>query len=69
MTENNGPNLNYQGGSHVGGKIDKAKGKVKQAAGDLTGNEKLRREGKADELAGKAKDAVDKVRDKLKPRR
>ncbi len=53
----------------MGGKIDKAKGKVKQAAGDLTGNEKLRREGKADELAGKAKDAVDKVRDKLKPRR
>lgn len=53
----------------MGGKIDKAKGKVKQATGDLTGNEKLRRQGKADELAGKAKDAVDKVRDKLNPRR
>jgi uncharacterized protein YjbJ (UPF0337 family) len=46
--------------------IDKAKGKVKQAAGDLTGDEGLRREGKADEAAGKAKGAVDKVTEKAK---
>jgi uncharacterized protein YjbJ (UPF0337 family) len=48
---------------------DKAEGRVKQAAGDLTGNEDLRREGKLDELAGKAKDLIDKVKDKLSPRR
>jgi uncharacterized protein YjbJ (UPF0337 family) len=48
---------------------DKLKGKVKQAAGDLTGNDKLRREGKIDEAAGKAKDAIDKVKDKLTPKR
>ena len=59
--------------------MDQAKGKVKQAAGDLTGNDDLRREGKADETAGKAKekigdlkdkaeDVVDKVKDKLTDR-
>ena len=52
--------------------MDKGKGRVKQAAGDLTGDDDLRREGKADEAAGKAKDVVDKakgavdaVRDKI----
>jgi uncharacterized protein YjbJ (UPF0337 family) len=48
---------------------DKLKGKVKQAAGDLTGNDKLHREGKIDEAAGKAKDAIDNVKDKLTPKR
>lgn len=53
---------------------DQAKGKIKEAAGDLTGNEKLQSEGKADQAAGnvkefvgdvadKAEDAVDKVKD------
>lgn len=49
----------------MSGDIDKAKGKVKQAVGDLTDDPELEREGKVDELAGKAKDAVDKVKDKL----
>jgi uncharacterized protein YjbJ (UPF0337 family) len=40
------------------GKIDQAKGKVKQAVGDLTGNDTLRAEGKGDESGGKAKTAV-----------
>jgi uncharacterized protein YjbJ (UPF0337 family) len=40
------------------GKADQAKGKVKQAVGDLTGNDKLRSEGKVDETVGKAKTAV-----------
>ncbi len=51
------------------GKFDEAKGKAKQAAGDLTGNSDLRREGKADETAGKVKqkveDAKDWVEDKI----
>jgi uncharacterized protein YjbJ (UPF0337 family) len=45
---------------------DEAKGRVKEAAGDLTGDKGLQREGKADEAAGKAKDAVDSVADKAK---
>ena len=48
----------------MGDDLDKAKGKVKQAAGDLTDDDSLRNEGKADETAGKAKSAVDNVKDK-----
>ena len=44
--------------------IDKGKGKVKQAAGDFTGDEGLRRDGKADEAAGKAKDLLGKRKDR-----
>ena len=42
------------------GTTDEAKGRVKEAAGDLTGDKDMQREGKTDEAAGKAKDAVDK---------
>lgn len=45
--------------------IDKTKGRIKQAAGDLTGNDELRRSGAADERAGKAKEAVEHGKDKL----
>ena len=47
------------------GNVDDAKGKVKEAAGDLSGNDRLKGEGKLDQAAGKAKDAVDGARDKL----
>lgn len=47
------------------GKIDQAKGRVKQAAGDLTGNDELRRSGVADEQAGKVKDAVQHGKEKI----
>jgi uncharacterized protein YjbJ (UPF0337 family) len=43
---------------------DQAKGRVKEAAGDLTGNEKLKSEGKADQAAGDAKNVVRDVADK-----
>ncbi len=54
---------------------DQAKGKVKQALGDLTDNKDLKRQGKVDEAAGKVKkvvkdsgrkveELVDKVKDK-----
>ena len=43
---------------------DQVKGRVKQAVGDLTGNEDLRREGKADEKAGEVKEFVEGVKDK-----
>ncbi|MEZ5218221.1 MAG: CsbD family protein [Ilumatobacteraceae bacterium] len=44
---------------------DQIKGRVKQAAGDLTDDEELRNEGKVDEAAGKVKDAIDKVKNKV----
>jgi uncharacterized protein YjbJ (UPF0337 family) len=49
----------------VSGTADEAKGRVKQAVGDLTDDKDLKREGKVDEGAGKVKNAVDNVKDKL----
>ena len=48
------------------GTTDKAKGRVKEAAGALTGDKKLKTEGKVDQLAGKVKNAVGAVVDKVK---
>ena len=45
--------------------IDKAKGRVKEAAGALTGNRRRKNEGRADHAMGSAKNAVDKVADTL----
>lgn len=47
------------------GKVDELKGRVKKAAGELTGNERLKAEGTVDKAAGKIKQGVDKVRDAL----
>jgi uncharacterized protein YjbJ (UPF0337 family) len=44
--------------------LDQAKGRIKQAAGDLTDNDDLKREGKVDEKAGKVKEFMDDVKDK-----
>jgi uncharacterized protein YjbJ (UPF0337 family) len=46
------------------GNTDDVKGRVKEAAGVLTGDKKLQREGKADQTAGKIKKAVEKAKDK-----
>ena len=48
------------------GKSDELKGRVKEAAGALTGNAKLKREGKADQAVGKVKQTLEKVIDKAK---
>jgi len=48
----------------MSGTADKAEGRIKQAAGDLTDNEDLKDEGKKDEAAGKVKDAVGDAKDK-----
>jgi uncharacterized protein YjbJ (UPF0337 family) len=45
--------------------IDDAKGKVKEAAGDVTGDDQLKAEGKIDQAAGKLKDAADAAKDKV----
>ena len=46
--------------------FDEAKGRLKEAAGDITDDDDLKREGKIDKGEGKVKDAVDKIGDKLK---
>jgi uncharacterized protein YjbJ (UPF0337 family) len=48
------------------GNADEANGRIKEAAGDLTGDKDLQREGKVDQAAGKTKNAVDEASDKLK---
>jgi uncharacterized protein YjbJ (UPF0337 family) len=48
------------------GELDEAKGRVKEAAGDLTDDEELKREGKVDKATGKVKDAAEDVGDKAK---
>ena len=45
--------------------VDEAKGRVKEAVGDLTDNDDMKREGKVDKVAGKAKDAIENVKDKV----
>lgn len=52
-----------QGGDQMGELIDKAKGKVKQAAGDLTGNKELKQEGERDEFKGKLEGVVRDLKD------
>ena len=49
-----------------GGKTDELKGRVKEAAGALTGDEKLKREGQLDQTVGKVKQTADKMIDKVK---
>jgi uncharacterized protein YjbJ (UPF0337 family) len=51
------------------GAADKVKGRMKEAAGKLTGDDRLRRKGKVDRGAGTVKDKVDEgagtVKDKV----
>ncbi|MBP1779954.1 MAG: CsbD-like protein [candidate division NC10 bacterium] len=50
----------------AGGKTDELKGRVKEAAGALTGDAKLKREGQLDQTVGKVKQTADKMIDKVK---
>lgn len=52
-------------GPPVSGESDQAKGRIKQAVGDLTDDKDMKNEGKVDETAGKVKEGVDKIKDKL----
>ncbi len=45
---------------------DDAKGKVKEAAGSLSGDDSLKREGKVDQASGTVKDKVGGAADKVK---
>jgi uncharacterized protein YjbJ (UPF0337 family) len=50
----------------MGGKSDEVKGRIKEAAGALTGNDKLRDEGKTDQAVGKVKQVVENAVDAVK---
>ena len=50
----------------MGGRTDVVKGRIKEAAGALTGNDKLRAEGKTDQVVGKAEQAVQNTADTIK---
>lgn len=59
--------------NRVSGAGDKMKGAAKSAAGKVTGDTKLKAEGRADTAKGKVKsavgDATDAVRDAVKPKK
>jgi uncharacterized protein YjbJ (UPF0337 family) len=46
------------------GKKDDLKGRVKEAAGDLTDDEELQREGKTDRAAGSVKEKLEQAKEK-----
>jgi uncharacterized protein YjbJ (UPF0337 family) len=45
--------------------VDEGKGRLKEAAGSLTGDKDLKNEGKVDQAKSSVKDGVDKVADKV----
>jgi uncharacterized protein YjbJ (UPF0337 family) len=49
----------------MSGHLDNTKGRLKEAAGDLTDNDRLRREGKTDQAVGTVKDKADAAKDKV----
>jgi uncharacterized protein YjbJ (UPF0337 family) len=55
-------------GQHVDKHVDIAKGRAKEAAGAVTGNSRLKNEGRVDQAKGSAKKAVDKVADTVSGR-
>jgi uncharacterized protein YjbJ (UPF0337 family) len=49
----------------VHGKVDQAKGTLKEKAGEITNDEQLRNEGQADRAAGEVEEAFGKGRRKV----
>ncbi len=50
----------------MAGKSEEIKGRIKEAAGAVTDDDRLRREGKIDQASGKVKQAAEKAVDKVK---
>ena len=50
----------------MSGTTDKIKGRVKETVGAATGNQRLKQEGKADQVAGKMKKVAERIIDKIK---
>lgn len=46
--------------------LDEAEGRVEQAAGALTGDDDLQREGKVDRAVSEAKTSIDRIAEKVK---
>ena len=49
----------------MGEKFDEAKGRAKEAAGDLTDDDRLRREGKLDQAGASVKGAAERAKEKV----
>lgn len=49
----------------MSGKVQKAKGQLKEAVGKAVGNKRLEREGKRDQAIGTAKDEISKVKRRI----
>lgn len=52
----------------MGQNIDEAKGRAKEAAGDLADDPELKREGKVDRATSDVKEKIEDVADKVKER-
>lgn len=50
----------------MAGTMDKAKGKVKEAVGKVTGDRRTEAEGKTDQVKGEVKDAAHDVKESVK---
>jgi uncharacterized protein YjbJ (UPF0337 family) len=61
--------IEQDGGADMGDKTDETKGRIKEAVGDLTDDESLKREGKVDRAGAKVKrkvnEGVAKVKDAI----
>jgi uncharacterized protein YjbJ (UPF0337 family) len=51
------------------GSLKEAKGHIKETAGKATGDEKLKREGQADQVEGKVQNVVGGIKDAVKDQR
>jgi uncharacterized protein YjbJ (UPF0337 family) len=49
----------------MGSTTDKIKGRIKEAVGVITDNDRLKREGQTDQVVGEVKEAAEKVKDKV----
>lgn len=56
----------YERSTAVSGKTDQIKGRIKEAAGVLTDNDRLKRKGKLDQVVGKVKETAEKAVNKMK---
>ena len=52
----------------VKGSFDQAKGKVREKVGELTGDQKMKGEGIADQAIGKVKNMIGSAKDKIRER-
>jgi uncharacterized protein YjbJ (UPF0337 family) len=50
----------------MGSTTDKIKGRVKEAVGAITDNDRLKQEGRTDQAVGEVKETVEKAKDKVK---